>query len=200
MAEACVAMRRFSASERPLDCSSGQSASASDACSGSSPKRRVMRLRKAANGAFSFTKKACRPSMNFVPKKRRSRNCSKWNDRMAARMPKKSDLTKTAASTNRTRITKTGMNPCAGAMNVSAFGRRRNLRAPEEVCSAERSTVLSCSDSIRAYSATMDSPEPGTTSPQTNAPIPAVFAASMAFCTSPGRTNQTMPTPMLKTR
>ena len=203
-ADACVAMRRRSGSGRLPGCSGADSASpsASGACSVSSLKRRVMRLRKAANGALSFTRKACSPSMNFVPKKRRSRNCSKWNDRTAARMPKKSGLTKIAASRNRTRITKTGMNPCAGAMNVSAFGRRRkpSVEAAVAACSSERASVLSCSVSMRAYPATIDLPEPSVTSPQTNAWMPADSAAPMAVFTASGRTNQTMPTPMLNTR
>ena len=60
--------------------------------------------------------------------------------------------------------------------------------------------VLSGSDSMRGHSVTMDLPEPSVTSPTTNARIPADSAASMAAFAASGRTNQTMPTPMLKTR
>ena len=67
-------------------------------------------------------------------------------------------------------------------------------------CSSERASVLSCSVSMRAYPATIDLPEPSVTSPQTNAWMPADSAAPMAVFTASGRTNQTMPTPMLNTR
>ena len=128
MADDCAAMRRRSETGS-FPGAASVFASGSSADSGfPSSILRVMRLRNAANGAFSFTRSAWSPSMSRVPKKCRSRNCSKENDRTAARMPKNSGLTKTAASRNRTRIRKTGMNPCVGVTNDSVFDQRRNER------------------------------------------------------------------------